>query len=93
MYTTSKHGSVTPIQVGKDGMALMLSNSTGSSSIGNVPYLDILYLKESTLNNGKKNNSNNCNKPDKYQKRKSNRHFIQEEFGCQIMKIKSYNVF
>ena len=70
MYTTSKHGSVTPIQVGKDGMALMLSNSTGSSSIGNVPYLDILYLKESTLNNGKKNNSNNCNKPDKYQKKK-----------------------
>ena len=48
MYTTSKHGSVAPIQLGKDGMAIILSNTTGSSPSGDIPYVDILHLQRYT---------------------------------------------
>jgi hypothetical protein len=64
MYTRSKLGSLTPVQVGKDGMAIILSNKTGSSSVGNVPYVDVLYLNcEST------NEKSIDNKSDMYQKK------------------------
>ena len=64
MYTRSKHGSLTPVQVGKDGMAIILSNKTGSSSVVNVPYVDVLYL------NGESTNEKSIdNKSDMYQKK------------------------
>ena len=47
-YTRSKLGTMTPIQFGDDGMKFMFTNTTGASKRGNVPYVDIYTLNDST---------------------------------------------
>ena len=90
MYTSSKHGSVAPIQLGKDGMAIVLSNTTGSSPSGDIPYVDILHLRGYTEYD---NAVKALHKPDTFQKRLFSRLSLQGGSGCPTIREKSFNAY